>query len=97
MLGGTCADTCCRTTAGPRRPGVRLLLLWFFLYADALFFFFLKLLIYLFMAVLGLSLLGARGTYSLVVVRGFLTAATSLVMEYKLWDAQASVVVAPWL
>ena len=61
------------------------------------FFLFLKLLIYLFMAVLGLSLLGARGTYSLVAVRGFLTAATSLVMEYKLWDAQASVVVAPWL
>ena len=95
MLGGTCADTCCRTTAGPWRPGVRLSLLWFFLYADALFL--KKLLIYLFMAVLGLSLLGARGTYSLVAVRGFLTAGTSLIVEYKLWDAQASVVAAPWL
>ena len=31
------------------------------------------------------------------MVRGFLTAATSLIVEYKLWDAQASVVVAPWL
>ena len=61
MLGGTCADTCCRTTAGPRRPGVRLSLLWFFLYAEALFVFKNYL---LFMAVLGLSLLGARGTYS---------------------------------
>ena len=49
------------------------------------------------MAVLGLSLLGARGTYSLVAVRGFLTAATSLIVEYKLWVAQASVVAAPWL
>ena len=96
MLGGTCADTCCRTTAGPWRPGVRLLLLWFFLYADALFFFFLNyLFIYLWLCWVFLYL--GRGGPTLVAVRGFLTAATSLVMEYKLWDAQASVVVAPWL
>ena len=93
MPGGTCADTYCRTTAGPRRPGVRLSLLWFFLYADALK----KIFAYLFMAVLGLSLLGASGISSLVVVRVFLTAATSPIVEYKLWDVQASVVAAPWL
>ena len=46
------------------------------------------------MAVLGLSLLGASGISSLVVVRVFLTAATSPIVEYKLWDVQASVVAA---
>ena len=53
------------------------------------------------MAVLGLSLLGASRISSLVVVRVlvcvFLTAATSPIVEYKLWDAQALVVAAPWL
>ena len=82
MLGGTCADTCCRTTAGPRRPGVRLSLLWFFLYAEALFFFFFKLFIYLWLCWVFLYL-GREGP-TLVVVRGFLTAATSLIVEYKL-------------
>lgn len=34
-LGGICADTCCWTTAGPWPPGVRLVLLRSFLYANA--------------------------------------------------------------
>ena len=53
-----------------------------------------SLLPWVFVAWCQLSLVGASRGYSLVVVHGLPIAVASLVAEHRLWDMQASVVVA---
>ena len=59
-----------------------------------IFFFFLLLLHWGFVAASGLSLLAVSGGYSLVAAHGILIAVAPLVAEHRLQGAQASVVAA---